>query len=195
MEVRAVVRGVYKPGAVGRAALAAAAAGAIIMLASCGSQVVGGQSGPVGGMGAAPATGGRAVAGVALCKDVPWLTRVVVSRTAALHAFEPGLILPRGITIVEPRLVRGLAAALCGLPAMPRGPTSCPAQFRGSLRLAFAASGRPFPLVTVQVSGCRIVTGLGPARTARSAAFWRTLDKNLGLSPLPGSSHSGGINP
>jgi hypothetical protein len=195
MEVRAVVRGMHKPGAAGRAALAAAAAGAIIMLASCGSQVVGGQSGPSAGMGAAPATGGRAVAGVALCKDVPRLTRVVVSRTTALHAFEPGLILPRGITIVEPRLVRGLAAALCGLPAMPRGTVNCPAQFRGSLRLGFAAGGRPFPPVTVEVSGCRTVTGLGPARSARSAAFWRTLGKELRLSSQQGTSQSGGINP
>jgi hypothetical protein len=195
MEVRAVVRGMHKPGAAGRAALAAAAAGAVVMLAACGSQAAGGPPGPVGGMGAAPVPGGRAVAGVALCKDIPRLTRVVVSRTAAFRAFEPGLILPRGFTIGEPRLVRGLAAALCGLPAMPRGLVSCPAQFRGSLRMAFTAGGRPFLPVTVQVSGCRVVTGLGPARSARSAAFWRTVGEDLGLSSPQGTSQSGGINP
>ncbi len=72
---------------------------------------------------------------------------------------------------------------------------NCPAQFRGSLRLAFAAGRRPFPPVTVQVSGCRVVTGLGPARTARSAAFWRTLRKDVGFELPPGASQSGGINP
>jgi hypothetical protein len=187
-----MVRWMWRLGAVGPAALPAIAVGAIITLAACGNQVAGSQSGSSGGMGAAP--GGRAVAGVALCTDIPHLTSVVVSRTAALRAFEPGLILPRGITIVEPGVVRGLAAALCGLPRMPRGPVSCPAQFRDSLRFAFAAGGRLFPLVTVQVSGCQVVTGLGPARSARSAAFWRTLGMDLGLSPQ-GTSQPGGINP
>ena len=188
-----MVRYMHKPGAASRLAFAAIAAGAIITLAASGSQAAGGQSGSAGGMGAAP--GGRAVAGVALCKDAPHLTSVVVSRTAASRAFEPGLILPRGITIAEPGVVRGLAAALCGLPAMPRGPVSCPAQFRGSLRCAFAAGGRPFPLVTVQVCGCRAVTGLGPVRTASSAAFRRTVGEELGLSSPQSTSQSGGVNP
>ena len=95
----------------------------------------------------------------------------------------------------EPLSVRHLATALCGLPRAPRGPVSCPADFGGSFRLAFAAGGRPFPPVTVQVSGCRVVTGLGPARTGRSAAFWRTLGKDLGFKLPPGTSQSGGINP
>lgn len=187
-----MVRWIWRLGAVGPAALPAIAVGAILTLAACGSHVAGGHSGSSGGRGAAP--GGRAVAGVALCMDIPHLTSAVVSRTAALRAFEPGLILPRGITIVEPGVVRGLAAALCGLPSMPRGPVSCPVQFPGSLRFAFAAGGRPFPLVTVQVNGCRVVTGLGPARTARSAAFWRTLGNDLGPSPQS-TSQPGGINP
>jgi len=105
------------------------------------------------------------------------------------------MALPRGITIGEPGPVRGLAAALCRLPAMPRGPVNCPAQFPGSLRLAFAAGQRPFPPVTVQVSACRAVTGLGPARTASSAAFWRTLGKDLSLPSPQNTSSPGGVNP
>jgi hypothetical protein len=120
----------------------------------------------------------------------------VVSRTSGFRDFQQGPIMPRGITIMEPGLVRGLAAALCGLPAMPGIAMTCPAHFGvGSLRFTFAAGAMPFPAVAVQVSGCRVVTGLGPPRRATSAAFWRTIDQDLGglASPSPGAS--GGIMP
>ena len=172
------------------------AAGAIITVAACGSRVAASQPAPAGGAGAASVPAGRAVAGVALCRHIPRLTRVVVSRTTPMRVLEPAMVLPRGITIGEPGPVRGLAAALCGLPALPRGPVNCPAQFRGSpLRLAFAAGRRPFPPVTVQVSGCRAVIGLGPARAASSAAFWRTLGQDLSLPHPQSTSHAGGSNP
>jgi len=174
-----MVRRMRALGAASRAALAAVAVGAMITLAGCGSQVAAGHSAAAGGMGAAPRPGGRADAGVALCRDRPALTSVVISRTMAMPRLAPGLILPRGVTIREPPAVRRLAAALCELPKMPRGPVSCPARFRGSLRFAFAAGRRPFPTVTVQMSGCRVVTGLGPSRTARSTAFWRTIGQDL----------------
>ena len=190
-----IVRRTRRLGAAGRAALAMAAVGAMIMVAACGSRVAASQPAPAGGAGAASMPGGRAVAGVALCGHIPQLTSVVVSRTTTLHVLEPALVLPRGITIGEPGPVRGLAAALCRLPAMPRGPVHCPAQFPGSLRLAFAAGRRPFPPVTVQVSGCRAVTGLGPARTASSAAFRRTLGKDLSRPSPRNTSQSGAINP
>jgi len=175
--------------------LGAIAVGAMVTLAACGSQVAAGRSAPASGPGTAPVADGREPAGVALCRDIPNLTSVAVSRTMALHELEPAMLLPRGTTIREPRPVRALATELCGLPAMPRGPVNCPAQFHGSLRFAFAAGGRPFPPVTVQVSGCRVVTGLGPARTARSATFWRALGKDLGLSSAQSTGQPGGINP
>ena len=190
-----MVRRTPRPGAVSRAALGTAAAGAVIMVAACGSRVAAGQPAPAGGAGAASMPGGRAVAGVALCRHIPLLTSVVASRTTALHVLEPAMVLPRGITIGEPGPVRGLASALCGLPAMPRGQVNCPAQFRGSLRLAFAAGRRSFPPVTVQVSGCRVVTGLGPSRTASSGAFWRILGKDLSRPSPQSTSQPGGINP
>jgi len=193
--VRVMVRRTRRLGAAGQAALGTAAAGAMLMVAACGSRMAAGQPAPAGGPGAGPVPGGRAVAGVALCGHIPQLTSVVVSRTTTLHVLEPAMVLPRGITIREPGPVRGLAAALCRLPAMPRGPVNCPAQFPGSLRLAFAAGRRQFPPVTVQVSGCRAVTGLGPARTASSAAFRRTLGKDLSLPSPRNTSQPGGINP
>jgi hypothetical protein len=194
MEVRMMVRRVRQLGAASRAALFTVAVGAIFALAACGSQRAAGQSMSAGGPGTAPAPSGAALAGAALCQDIPRLTRVAVSSTTAFRAVQPRLTLPRGIIIVERGRVRGLAAALCGLPKMPPGPMTCLARFRGLLRFGFTAGGRPFPFVTVQVGGCWAVAGLGRARTARSAKFWRTLAEDTGLSPPPNTSQSGGIN-
>ena len=181
-------------GAASRAGLATAAVSALITLAACGSQVSASQSASTDTPGAALTPGGGAVTGVALCRDIPELTSVVVSRTMGFRA-QKGSTLPRGKTIVEPGLVRNLAAALCGLPKMPHGLMTCAAGFGGSLRFGFAAGGRPFPPVTVQANACRIVTGLGPARTARSPAFWHTLSEDLSLPSPPSTSRPGGINP
>jgi hypothetical protein len=120
----------------------------------------------------------------------------VVSRSTAFRTFHNGSILPRGVILSDRGLVRGLAAALCGLPALAPGQVNCPAQFGDWLRFAFAADGRPFPPVTVQVIGCRVVRGLGPVRTAQSAAFWQTIAQDLGgLSALPNPNLSNGIRP
>lgn len=187
-----MVRRRWPAGTASRAALATIAAGALAVVAACGSVAAGGGSGSAGGQGATSVPGGRASAGVALCRDVPNLTKVTVSRTTSLHVLEPAMVLPRGLIVRKPHLVRGLATALCGLPKMPRGPVSCPAQFGGSLRLAFAAGGRPFRPVIVEMSGCRVVSGLGPARTATLAAFWRTLGKDLGFKFPQGMGQPGG---
>jgi hypothetical protein len=194
VEVKVMARRTRWLGAVGRAALVTAAVGAITTVAACGSRVAASQPAPAGGAGAASMPGGTAVAGVALCRHIPQLTSVVVRRATTLHVLEPAEV-PPGITIGDPGPVRGLAGALCRLPAMPRGTGNCPAQFRDSLRLAFAAGRRPFSPVTVRVSGCRVVTGLGPARTASSAAFWRTLDRDLSLPSRQNTSQPGGSNP
>jgi hypothetical protein len=190
-----MVRGMRPAGAASRAALAAIAVGAFIVLAGCGSAVAGGRSASAGGLGASAVPGGKASAGVALCVDIPKLTSVAVSRMMAVRALQPDPVPPRGITIREPLPVRDLAAALCGLPKSPRGPASCPPQFAGSLRLAFAAGGRLFRPVSIQVSGCQLVRGLGPVRTVPSPAFWRTLGKDLGFQLPQSTSQPGGINP
>ena len=60
--------------------------------------------------------------------------------------------------------VRTLAAALCALPAMQPG-LHCEAATGGAFRLTFAAGNQGFRPVGVQLTGCRGVTGLGPARS------------------------------
>jgi hypothetical protein len=190
-----VARPIRPLAAASRAALAPAAASAVIALAACGSVVAGGHPASAGAPAATAVPGGNASAGVALCLDLPRLTSVVVIRPVALRAIEPGLLLPRGITIREPLLVRGLARALCGLPKVPRGLVNCPAQVTGSLRLVFAAGGRAFRPVTVQLSGCRVVTGVGSARSVPSVVLWRILGKDLGVKFPQPTRPSSGINP
>jgi len=181
------------------------AAGAVIALAACGSTA---GSGAVGGTGQPPsaapnhsAASGqsagsgqpagsagsqgppaavRASLGVPLCAAARRVDRVVVTRSSTMRPGSFHEILPRGILIRDAPRVRALAAALCALPPMPGG-LHCPADFGGVFRLLFAAGTRGFPPVGIQVSGCRIVTGVGHARWwSRSPPFGRVLAQALG---------------
>jgi hypothetical protein len=166
--------------AAARWALAVIAVSAVIVLAACGSTTAGGAGHPASA-GAGQSTGlagvASAPAGVPLCAAAPTVDRVVASLpTGHLRA-----VLPRGITITDASRVRALAAALCALPRMPRGLQPCPADFGGVSRLVFAAGGREFPPVRIQLSGCRAVAGIGPTRSwSRSPQFGRLLTGAVG---------------
>jgi len=157
-----------------RVALALIAAGALTGLAACGSTAAGGAANP-----ASPGSGGPAAtasAGVPLCAAAGTVDRVV--------AIPPGgpvrALLPGGVTITDAARVRALAAALCALPPLPPG-LRCEAAAGGAFRLTFAAGSQGFRPVGVQQSGCRSVTGLGPARSwARSPQFGRLLAGTVG---------------
>jgi hypothetical protein len=159
--------------------LAVIGASAVIVLAACGSTAAGG-AGQSASAGTGHATGQAAAAGtsagVPLCAAAQKVDRVV----ASLPAGQVRAALPRGITITDASQVRALAAALCALPRTPRG-LQCPADFGGVFRLVFAAGGRGFQPVRIQQSGCRDVTGLGPARTwVRSPQLGRLLTRTVG---------------
>jgi len=167
-----------------RGMLAVVSACALIGLAACGSVVAGGAGHPAtagAGHTKEPAAVAAASAGVPLCAAAGRVDRVVVSPLPALSAssHEP---LPGGVTVRDPPRVRALAAGLCALPLMRHGPLlSCPADFGGSFRLVFAAGRRGFSPVGVQGSGCRIVTGVGPARSwSRSPQFKQLLGQVTG---------------
>lgn len=171
-------------GAVTRVVLAAIVASVLIGVVACGGSVPGGGVRPVsadGGQSKEPAAAVRASAGVPLCAAAQKVDRAEVNLTSALPASDFHKLLPRGITIRDAPQVRALAAALCALPPRPPG-LHCPVGLAGAFRLVFAAGRRGFQPVRVQVSGCRSVTGVGPAR-------WWSLSPQLGrlLSQMLGS--------
>ena len=159
-------------GAIGRGLLAAMTAGMLTGVAACGGVVAGQSSHP-----ATAAGGGAASATVPLCANVAHLDRLVIVRGGIpqTHIREA---LPVGVVISDPAQVQAVAAALCGSPPVhTQGP--CPAASAAAYRLGFSAAGRTFPPVMVQVTGCRSVYGLGPARTT-PGSFLTLLHKELG---------------
>ena len=127
-------------------------------------------------------------AGGLLCRDTAAVTRLVVTRVTALPQNHLHFAIPAGVTIANPATARGVAEAICGLPAMPHGQVmSCPADLGVSYRLSFAAGRAAFPVVTVTAGGCGGVSGAGPVRRATSAAFWTDLARALG-APHPGAA-------
>jgi hypothetical protein len=181
-----------------RGMLVVVSVSALIGLAACGGTAADGAGHPASagvGHGSEPAAIATASAGVPLCAAAGRVDRVVVSRVPALSASSPHVLLPGGITFNNASRVRALAAGLCALPLMPRGLVNCPADFGGAFRLVFAAGRRGFSPVGVQVSGCRIVTGVGSARAwSRSPQFKQLLDQVTdGKGRLNPGSHPNGI--
>lgn len=191
--------------AAGLAAVGGIAASLMIVLAACGNTVAGagtGGSGASAGSPAARATtqpsagavnpGGAmipasALARLAMCREIPKLTRMTFllsTEPANLHVRE---VLPRGFTIRDVATVRQLATLLCALPRVPAGTLMCPNMVGASYRMFFFADSRAFPQLVVGMSGCRVVTGLGPPRTwSASTALEQALARHFGIHfPLP----------
>ena len=190
-------------GAAGQAALGGIAACLMIGLAACGNTVAGrgtagsGAGSPGSAGGAARATappsagavnpGGPnipagAAARVTMCRAIPKLTRMTFmlsTRPPNLHVRE---VLPAGFTIRDRAGVRQLATLLCALPPVPAGRLMCPNMLGASYRMFFFAASRAFPQILVGISGCRVVTGLGAARSwAASTALEQALAQRFGL--------------
>lgn len=188
-------------GAARRAALGGIAAGLMIGLAACGSTVAGtGTSASGGPAKHAPTAGGAAqpspsginpggvmigpgpAKDVALCRAIPKLTRMVFmlsGKPPSLHLRE---VLPAGFPVRDRATVRQIATLLCGLPVVPAGQMMCPNNMGASYRMFFAAGGRGFGPVTVEMTGCRVVTGLGPPRSwSTSTALQQALSQRFGI--------------
>ena len=166
--------------------MAAVAAG--LALAACGTEhaVTTSSATQAASSPASSTSPGRA--GGPLCRDTASVTRLVVTRANALPQNHLHFAVPAGVTIANPATARGVAEAVCGLPAMPHGQMmSCPADRGVSYRLGFAAGRGTFPVVTLTAGGCGAVSGAGPVRRATSAAFWTDLAKAMG-APHPGAA-------
>jgi hypothetical protein len=177
--------------AAGRAVLGGVAASLVLGLAACGSVAAG-----AGGQSGHPAAASSSKAAASrpeppLCANLDRLTRLVVGRSVGLtHVRE---VQPGGLTISNPHVVRSVAATLCALPPMPRGPVACPAILGGSYKFWFVAAKRAFPPITVQATGCHVVTGLGhPDRRVVSEQAWVNLTSafSQAASLIPGKHAS-----
>jgi hypothetical protein len=200
--------------------LCAAAALAAIMLAGCGSI-------PASSTGAAPAASptaspspspspspsvspGAAATQAALCQHTATVTGLELLRNHVMRVPQLQIAFPDQVTVATPAQARAVARALCALPPFPSGVFHCPALIVGTTYLLrFTAGGRRLPAVSIEATGCEVVTGVGPARwAAKSPGFWRTLATASNMSPpgravfsgggisscQPASSRSAGIN-
>jgi hypothetical protein len=195
-------------GSVGQAALAGIAASLMIGLGACGNTVVGagaagpGATAPGSGAEAARASprpsvsavnpGGvmipaNATAGAAMCREIPRLTRMSFMQSGPPSDSHVREALPHGFTIRDPATVRQLATQLCALPRWPAGQLMCPRMTGARYRLFFFAGDRAFPRIAVGMSGCRVVTGLGAARSwSSSTALEQALARHFGrYFPVP----------
>lgn len=121
-----------------------------------------------------------AKAGVDLCQIASIVTRVNVTRSKPLNAER--FSFPARVTVTKVADVRAAARALCALPTMPAGVVSCPADLGVDYTLRFSAAAEAAEPVTLDVSGCETVRGLGTSRwVARSPNFWREFGSALGL--------------
>jgi hypothetical protein len=178
------------------------AALAAIVLAGCGSI-------PASSTGAASAASPKAspspsvnpsaaATQAALCLHTATVTGLVITRNRVLHdvpQLQSGF--PNQVSVTSPARARAAARALCALPSLPHGVFSCPNLTVGSTYLLrFTADGRPLPAISIEATGCEIITGVGPARwAAKSPGFWRTLATAANLSPPGRTAFIGGGTP
>lgn len=168
--------------------LMAASLAGLLVLAACGSVAAPGSSADPA---AAGAPGKAAPAQLALCADPSAAQRVVIARTPTINRIQPVHVEPAAqTTVTNGPAVRALARALCALPTMTTGIINCPALLEGTYVLRFTTADRVIPEVTIEASGCKTVTGLGPARTvSKSPGFWpvlaRTARAGVTIPPLP----------
>jgi hypothetical protein len=173
------------------------------VLAACASSAAPGAasgvspSPTVAGSSAAASAGaagpGTTATPVALCRDTGSVAGLEIVRNLVVRVPVLQVALPDQVTVTGPARAQAVARALCALPPMPRGMVHCPALLVGTTYLLrFTAGGRRLPPVTIEATGCEVVTGVGPARwAATSPGFWRVLATAAHLRP-PGWSVFGG---
>jgi hypothetical protein len=133
------------------------------------------------GCGHAAASDTTAGTGTAACANTRQIDRLTIDRLNVLHQ-NFRFSVPAQITVTDAYQAQAVARALCALPPLGHGVYNCPADWGIRYRLRFAARHHWFQPVTVDATGCRMVTGLGPVRLISGAfGFWSVLGKAAGL--------------
>jgi hypothetical protein len=129
----------------------------------------------------------------ALCQQTATVTSLEIMHSHLMRVPQvQGYSSP--VTVITAAKARDAARALCALPLLPRGVFHCPNLTVGTTYLlSFTADGRRLPAVTIEATGCEVVTGVGPARwAAKSPGFWRALATAASLSPPGRTAFIGG---
>jgi len=142
-------------------------------------------------------TPGRLSVTGALCSAPGSASQVVITRltTGPILPAGPGVAAytrpeQAGPVVKDATQAQQLARAVCALPAQPATAVNCPDLRPGGYRLTFTAAGRMLPEVSVQSSGCELVTGAGSVRTAAAhASFLELLASMAGPAGVPGPVH------
>jgi hypothetical protein len=135
----------------------------------------------VAGCGHAAASDTTGNPGTAVCANAAHVDRSTIDRLNLLHQ-NFHFSVPAHITVTDAHRAQAVARALCALPPVGHGVYNCPADWGISYRLRFAARHHWFQPVTVDATGCRTVTGLGPVRLISGVfGFWSILGKAAGL--------------
>jgi hypothetical protein len=137
---------------------------------------------------------GGAATQAALCQHTATVTGLVITRNHMMRVPQAQASGPNQVGVATPAGARAVARALCGLPSLPHGVFNCPNLTVGSIYfLHFTADARRLPPVSIEATGCEVVTGVGSARwAAKSPGFWRTLAVAANLSPPGRTAFTGG---
>jgi hypothetical protein len=130
----------------------------------------------------------------ALCQHTATVTGLVITRNHVMRVPQLQAGFPNQVIVASPARARAAARAVCGLPSLPRGVFHCPNLTVGSTYLLrFTADGRQLPAVSIESTGCEVVTGVGLARwAAKSPGFWRALATAANVSPPGRTAFTGG---
>jgi hypothetical protein len=128
----------------------------------------------------------------ALCDSTAALDGLTVHRVDAFPQNHLVFSIPADSTLTTSADVRAVARAVCGLPPMPTGTYSCPADLGVVQQLAFFAGKRAFPEVTISAWGCTTVRGAGQTRWT-PGPVWAALGTALGLTPPYDSAFAGTV--
>ena len=144
------------------------------------------------GTGNSPPTVANGATGGPLCAVAGKVDGLVISRVESLDNGET-FTFPAHVTVAEPQQARAVARVLCALPVTPRRALLCPNDWGLDYRLAFSTGDSEPTPVTVDVTGCQTVNGLGGRWILgpSASAFWRVLAVAAGLTPADQSTFAG----